>query len=79
MSVAEIKNAVAALPERDQADLAVWLLDSLGESAFANQAEEDGGLAEAARRREELDSGRVNAVPAEQFWANVDRERSQWK
>jgi putative addiction module component (TIGR02574 family) len=77
MSVAEIKNAVAALPERERADLAAWLLDSL--PASSPEDEQDEGVEEAARRREELDSGHVAPLPAEEFWAGVDRARSQWK
>ncbi len=77
MSVADIKNAVAELPERDRAELAAWLLDSLPVPAFAD---EDGdGFEEAARRRDELDSGQVAPLSAQQFWADVDRTRSQWK
>jgi putative addiction module component (TIGR02574 family) len=77
MSVAGIKNAVAGLPERDRAELAAWLLDSLPAPAFGD--ENDDGHQEAARRREELDSGHVTPLPAEEFWSDVDRARSQWK
>ena len=77
MSVADIKNAVAALADRDRAELAAWLLDSLPSPAFGDET--DDGVQEAARRREELDSGRVELLPAEEFWADVDRARSRWK
>ena len=77
MSVADIKNAVAALPEREQAELAVWLLESLPSAAFGD--EQDGDLEEAARRCEEMDSGRVAPLSAQEFWADVDRARSQWR
>ena len=53
MSVAEIKNAVAELPERERAELAAWLLDSLPAPTFGD--EQDDGLQEAARRRADLD------------------------
>jgi hypothetical protein len=77
MSVADIKNAVAELPEQDRSELAAWLLDSLPAPAFGD--EHDDGLQEAARRREELDSGCVAPLSAEEFWADVDRARAQWK
>lgn len=77
MSVAEIKSAVAELPEQERAELAAWLLDLLPASALGG--EDDDGLQEAVRRRVELDSGRVESVGAEQFWSDVDRTRSQWK
>ena len=50
MSVADIKNAVAELPEQDRAELAAWLLDSLPAASFGD--DNDDGLREAARRRE---------------------------
>ena len=77
MSVADIKNAAAELPEQDRAELAAWLLDSLPTASFGD--DNDDGLQEAARRREELDSGLVAPLSAEEFWSGVDRARSQWK
>ena len=77
MSVADIKSAVAELPEQDRAELAAWLLDSLPAASFGD--ENDDGLREAARRREELDSGRAAPLSAVEFWSGVDRARSQWK
>ena len=77
MSVEEIKSAVAAMPEREQAELAAWLLDLL--PAPAHSDEDDEGLQEAGRRREELDSGRVAPLAGDKFWADVDGARAQWK
>ena len=77
MSVAEIQKSVSGLPEKERAKLAAWLLDSLPPSS-----EDDGAadsVAEAARRREELDSGRLSPIPAEEFWAGIERERKQWR
>ena len=77
MSLSQIKDAVAELPDKERGALAAWLLDSLppnkGEDASAES------IAEAVRRREELDSGRVRVVSAEEFWASIERERSSWK
>jgi putative addiction module component (TIGR02574 family) len=77
MSVAEIKSAVASLPEQEKAELVAWLLDLLPAPALAE--DDDEGLQEATRRREELDSGRVEALGSEQFWSDVNRARAQWK
>ena len=77
MSVAEIKNAVAELPEQDRAELAAWLIDLLPAPARGDVDEDE--LQEAVRRREELDSGQVAPLGAEQFWSDVDRARAQWK
>ena len=77
MSVAEIQKNVSGLPEKERAKLAAWLLDSLPPSS-----EDDAGTAsleEAVRRREELDSGRVQPVPEKEFWAGIDLERGQWE
>jgi hypothetical protein len=76
MSLTEIKHALAELPDRKRGSVAAWLLDSLpphsGEDATAE------GVAEAARRRDELDSGRVKPIPADEFWAAVAQERASW-
>ena len=77
MSVEDIKRAVVELPERDRAELAAWLLDLIPSEAFGEEDGED--IQEAARRREELDSGRVTPISAEEFWTALDRARSQWK
>ena len=36
-------------------------------------------LADAVRRRDELDSGRVQTISADEFWAAIERERASWK
>ena len=59
MSLTEIKNALAELPDSKRGSVAAWLLDSLPPHSDEDATEE--GVAEAARRREELDSGRVKA------------------
>ena len=55
MSMTEIQAAVSSLPERECGSLVAWLLKLLpahsGEDGTAD------GIAEAARRRAELDSG----------------------
>lgn len=77
MSMTEIQAAVSGLPERERGSLAAWLLDSLpahsGEDAAADS------LAEAARRRDELDSGAVRPLTADEFWASIERERLTWR
>ena len=77
MSLSEIKESVVQLADEDKGKLAAWLLDSLPphgpEDATADS------LADAVRRRDELDSGRVQAVSADEFWAAIERERATWK
>jgi putative addiction module component (TIGR02574 family) len=77
MSVAEIQKNASSLPEKERAKLAAWLLDSLPPAAGDDASAES--LEEADRRREELDSGRVQPVPEKEFWAGIDLEREQWK
>ena len=72
MSMAEIQNALTELPEEQRATIAAWILDSLPphseQDAFAE------GIEEAAKRREELDSGGVEALSSEHFWSSVKRD-----
>jgi hypothetical protein len=77
MSVAQIQEAVAGLRAEERAELAAWLLDSLPPAT-----EDDAGadsVEEAARRRAELDSGQVVAIPSEEFWSRIDQARRQWE
>jgi hypothetical protein len=71
MCVIEIRNVISALPEKDKAELAVWLLDSLtghdDEDAVAES------IAEADRRRQELESGRSTLLSESEFWSRVDK------
>jgi len=77
MSLLEIKESVAQLGDRDKGSLAAWLLDSLPPHGAEDAAADS--LADAVRRREELDAGRVQAVSADDFWAAIERERAEWK
>jgi hypothetical protein len=77
MSLNQIKDAVAELPDKERGALAAWLLDSLPANNGEDALQES--IAEAVRRRDELDSGRVREVSADEFWASVERERSSWK
>jgi hypothetical protein len=76
MSLSQIKDAVAELPDNERGALAAWLLDSLPPNNGRDASAE--GIAEAVRRREELDSGEVQPVSSEDFWASVQRDRSSW-
>ena len=75
--IEEIKQEASGLPARARGSLAVWLLDSLpphnGEDASADS------IQEAVRRREELDSGRLQAISSDEFWAAIERERASWR
>jgi hypothetical protein len=77
MSIAEIQRTVSDLPERDRGLLAAWLLDSLPPHS-ADDATND-GVEEAARRREELDSGKVRPLTSDEFWNSVAAERAEWR
>ena len=77
MSLMELKESAAQLAETEKGDLAAWLLDSLPPHG-AGDASAD-SIAEASRRREELDSGRVQPMRADEFWAAIERERASWK
>lgn len=65
MSLAELQTVVSDLPEKERGSLAAWLLESLpphtGKDGSADAIEE------AARRRDELDSGRVQALSSDAF------------
>ena len=77
MPITEIQQAASGLSEGDRAALAVWLLDSLPPHACGDGLSES--IAEASKRRAELDSGQVVPIPADAFWASIDRERAAWK
>lgn len=73
MSVAEIQKSVLELSEPEKAKLAAWLLDCLPPASAEDGIEES--VAEAKRRREELDSGQAKAIPEREFWAGIEREQ----
>ncbi len=77
MSLNQIKDAVAELPDKSRGSLAAWLLDSLPPHDAEDVA--DAGIAEAARRRDELDAGAARLISSDQFWADVNQERAAWK
>ncbi len=77
MSMNEIQDAARGLSDQERGHLALWLLDSLppsdGDDAISESIEE------AARRRDEIDSGKTVPVDSASFWESVQRERSAWK
>jgi hypothetical protein len=77
MSLLEIKESVAQLADTEKGDLAAWLLDSLPPHGTEDASADS--LAEASRRRDELDSGRVQPLRTDEFWAAIERERASWK
>jgi hypothetical protein len=77
MSIAEIQNAVSDLPEVARGTLAAWLLDSLPPHSHEDASAE--GIEDAARRREELDSGKVRPLSSDEFWASIERLRATWR
>jgi putative addiction module component (TIGR02574 family) len=69
----EIEAAILRLPESDRLQLADTLLGSLPLPPAAHEPDEI--IAEALRRDAELESGRVQPLSEEQFWAGVRRPR----
>lgn len=67
MSVQELEAALLKLPNQERARLAEVLIDSLDEENEIAQAWTD----EAERRLEELRSGEVQGVPAEDVFARI--------
>jgi putative addiction module component (TIGR02574 family) len=68
MSVHEIKAEALLLSSQERAHLAEVLIASLDEDLALDQA----WIAEAERRYEEIRSGRVQTIPAEQVMAEID-------
>lgn len=77
MSIAEIQNLVSDLSEFERGTLAAWLLNSLPPHSSEDASAEC--LQEAARRRDELDSGQVLPLSSDDFWASIERLRATWK
>jgi putative addiction module component (TIGR02574 family) len=70
-TVLEIKKLALNLPERERANLAANLLESLP----AILSEEDGGLAEALRRDSEIEADPAQAIALEQLDSQVHGRR----
>jgi len=75
MKVAEIGEEAMKLDEEERAELASMILESL-DGADPNDSDED-SLTEAIRRGEELRSGKVKGVSAEEFLAEFRAERAK--
>ena len=77
MSATEIRNVLAKLPVKERGSVAAWLLETLPPHGTEDGVAE--GIEEAARRREEIDFGRVQPTSSDEFWAAIARERASWK
>jgi putative addiction module component (TIGR02574 family) len=66
--VKSLAKTAVLLPPKDRTYLAEQLLASLDESDLEQQ-----WTAEARRRRDEVRSGRVKPIPAEQVYRRIDR------
>jgi len=71
-TVTEIQELAMKLPQRSRLKLAGDLLRSLAADSSPRDL-----LDEATRRDDELDSGKVHELDESQFWAGVNRRRSQ--
>jgi putative addiction module component (TIGR02574 family) len=76
MSVIEIRKTVSALPDKERAKLAAWILDSLPPASDQDASADS--IEEAVRRRAELNSGKVVPLTNEEFWESIAQERNQW-
>ena len=74
MSLTEIERAVSDLSEDERGSLAAHLLDSLPPHGHGDGAAE--GIEEAARRRNELDTGKVRPLNSDEFWVFIQRGRA---
>ena len=71
-TVTEIEAALAKLPPEEQCLVAAWLDVQLAPTGFASDVEE--AWSDTVKRRmEDLDSGRVQGVPAGQVFARGRR------
>jgi len=71
-TVTEIESALEKLPVEAQREVAAWLESRLAAAGFDANVE-DAWADETKRRMAELDSGRVQGVPAEQVFARARR------
>jgi putative addiction module component (TIGR02574 family) len=71
-TVTEIESALEKLPIEAQREVAAWLDSRLAPVGFDTDVE-DAWADEVKRRMEDLDSGRVQGVPAEQVFARARR------
>ncbi len=71
-TVTEIESALEKLPIEAQREVAAWLDSRLAPTHFDAEVE-DVWADEVKRRMEDLDSGRVQGVPAEQVFARARR------
>lgn len=77
MSIPEFQDGARKLSEKERAELAWWLLESLPPAD-----QEDGlsdSLEEAERRRADPEGGRASLVRENEFWAAVRDEREKWR
>ena len=72
--LAEIEVAALRLPDKERLHLADKLLGSLPPPPAASEPAEI--LAEALRRDAELESGQVESLSEDAFWAGVRRKRA---
>jgi putative addiction module component (TIGR02574 family) len=71
-TITEIESALEKLPVEAQSEVAAWLESRLAAQGFDADAE-GAWDAEIKRRIEDIDSGRVQDVPAEQVFARARR------
>ena len=69
IKLAEIQSAIMQLPPQDRAELRDWMLEKV--PFEFDPAVEEAWDKEAKRRLDELDSGKVKAIPADEVFARA--------
>ncbi len=71
MTVEQIKSQLLTLTQTERADLAYFLLQSLDGEEESEEEVEVAWAAELSRRAEEIKSGKVAGIPAEEVHARL--------
>ena len=74
MSMNELRDLLQTLPVQDRAELAKMLLDSLHDDEEFPTVSEEEFNQELLRRMEEMESGKVAGIPAEEVFEEMRRK-----
>jgi putative addiction module component (TIGR02574 family) len=76
MSVTELEQAFEKLSAVEQEQFAEWYEAKLARGGF-DHVNDEAWAAEVERRMEEIDSGKVKCIPAEQVFADLRRRHGR--
>ena len=71
MTVEQIEAEVLKLPEQARAELLGWLMRSLADTSAMDPTVAEAWTQEAVRRDEEMESGSVAGIPAEEVFEEL--------